>query len=64
MSSVAGILVRRGAEAAIGSFQDKKRDQPNGGLVALFIITILVIFLIFCSVSASLPVVNNYINIQ
>lgn len=64
MSSVAGILVRRGAEAAIGSFQDKKPDQPNGGLVALFLITFVVFALIFWSVSAYIPVLNNYINIQ
>jgi hypothetical protein len=50
------MLVRRGTEAAIGSFQDKKPDQPNGGLVALFILTFTLFGLIFWSVSAYIPV--------
>lgn len=35
----------------MGSFQDKKPDQPNGGLVALFVISVIVLSLIFWSVS-------------
>ncbi|CAG7916405.1 unnamed protein product [Penicillium olsonii] len=49
MSSITGSLVRRGTEAAIGTFQ-KKPDQPNGGLIALFAITAVVFGLIFWSI--------------
>ncbi|CAG8284525.1 unnamed protein product [Penicillium salamii] len=50
MSSITGALVRRGTEAAFGTFQEKKPDQPNGGLVALFAMTVLVLGLVFWSV--------------
>lgn len=52
MSSITSTLMRRGTEAAIGSFQDKKPDQPNGGLVALFVISVIVLGFIFWSVSS------------
>lgn len=50
MSSITGTLMRRGTEAAIGSFQDKKPDQPHGGLVALFVISVIVLGFIFWSI--------------
>lgn len=56
MSSVAGVLMRRGAEAATSSFQGKKADKPNGGLMALFFITVVLVAVIFWSVSKSDPV--------
>jgi hypothetical protein len=59
MSAITSHLMRRGTEAAMSSFQvpsDKKTSQPNGGLVALFFITVVVISLIFWSVSAYVPV--------
>jgi hypothetical protein len=52
MSSIAGHLMRRGTEAAVGSFQGNA-EQANPGLVALFVITVAVIGLIFWSVSTS-----------
>jgi len=66
MSSIASVLMRRGTEVAIDSFQpsDKKGDQPNGGLVALFFITVVVFGLVFWSVSAYTPVFTICINIQ
>lgn len=57
MSSITGALVRRGTEAAFGTFQEKKPDQPNGGLVALFAMTVLVLGLAFWSVST--PIMSS-----
>lgn len=50
--SVTNVLMRRGTELAVTHMQSKpEKQEPNGGLVALFAITAILIGLVFWSVS-------------